>query len=515
VRRSLVPFTLSLVPFVFLCALNSAGYRYGASDLAFYVPATLEQLDPSLFPRDRALIASQARLTMIDETIAMLARASGLTLPPLLAALYAVTLALLLLGAWSIARRLYQSMWTTMALTAALTLKHEIAKSGTNTLEGYFHPRQLAFALGTLAVAALMRRRFAIAAALVLAGGMLHPTTALWFAVWLGVAAWVNEPRFRPWLGGAATAGAIAGVFLLTTGPLAGRLVIMDPEWLATLETKDYLFPLEWPLYVWILNLAYLPIIWFIYARRRAAGLLAPGEAGIVYGCLSLVLVFAAALPLNAARLAIVIQLQIPRIFWMLDFMAIVYACWALVESGAFTLRRAQVVVGALLLGSATRSAYIKFIRFPERPVAQIRVADTDWGRVMAWARTTARDSGWLAHPLHAVQYGTSLRVAGERDVFVEGIKDAAIGMYERDVAMRTRDRLRELDDYDDMTVERARGLAARFGLDFMVTGQDLALPIAYSSGSLRVYRLHDAGASNTAARIPNPGSRIPIASRQ
>ncbi len=44
--------------------------------------------------------------------------------------------------------------------------------------------------------------------------------------------------------------------------------------------------------------------------------------------------------------------------------------------------------------------------------------------------------------PGHAVQYGTSLRVAAERDVFVEGIKDAAIGMYERDVAMRTRDRL-------------------------------------------------------------------------
>lgn len=483
-------FAFSFFPFIFLCTLNSAGYRYGASDLAFYIPAALEQLDPSLFPRDRALIASQARLTMIDETIAVLARASGQTLPSLFAALYAVTLALLLLGAWLIARRLYQSMWTTVALTAALTLKHEIAKSGTNTLEGYFHPRQLAFGLGTLAVAAVMRRRFALAATLVVAGGMLHPTTALWFAIWLGVATCVNEPRSRPWLGAAAGAAAIAGVVVLTIGPLSGRLVIMDREWLATLATKDYLFPLEWPLYVWILNLAYLPIIWIIYTRRRAAGLLTPGETGLVYGCLSLVLVFAAALPLNAARLAIVIQLQIPRIFWMLDFMAVVYACWALVESGVFTLRRARLVVGALVLASSTRSAYIKFIRFPDRPVAQIRVADTDWGRVMAWARTTAYDSSWLAHPLHAVQYGTSLRVAGERDVFVEAVKDAAIGMYGRDVAMRTRDRLHELDGYDDMTAERARRLAARFGLDFMVTEQDLALPIAYSSGSLRVYQL-------------------------
>ncbi len=488
---------LSLSPFVLLCTLNSAGYRYGASDLAFYIPAALERLDPSLFPRDRALIASQARLTMIDETIAILARASRLTLPSLFAALYVLTLALLLLGAWLIARRLYRFAWTTMALAAALTLKHEIAKSGTNTLEGYFHPRQLAFSLGTLAVAALMRRRFWIAAVLVIAGGMLHPTTALWFGIWLGVATWINEPRWRPWLTASAVVAIVAGMLLVTVGPLAGRLVIMDPEWLATLVTKDYLFPLEWPAYVWFLNLAYLPVIWFIYRRRIAAGVVAPGETGIVFGCLSLVLVFAAALPLNAARVALVIQLQIPRIFWMLDFLAVAYSCWALVESGVFTRRRAAAVVCTLVLASSARSAYIKFVRFPERPIAQIRVPDTDWGRAMAWARTTPHDSNWLAHPLHAVQYGSSLRVAGERDVFVEGVKDAAIGMYERDVAIRTRDRLLELQDYDGMTPDRARALAATYGLDFMVSEEDLALPIAYSSGSLRVYRVR-----------PDPGSR-------
>jgi hypothetical protein len=377
-----------------------------------------------------------------------------------------------------------------LAFTAALTLKHEIAKSGTNTLEGYFHPRQLAFSLGTLAVAAVLARRFAMAAVLVVAGGMLHPTTALWFGIWLGVAAWVNEPRLRPWLTTVAAAGIAGGVLLLTAGPLAGRLVVMDPEWLATLVTKDYLFPLEWPLYVWILNLAYLPIIWMIYRWRRAAGVLAAVERGLVVGCVSLLLVFAAALPFNAARLAIVIQLQIPRIFWMLDFMAIAYACWALIEAGTFTRRRAAAVVGTILLASGARSAYIKFVRFPERRVAQIRVPDTDWGRAMAWARATPRDSNWLAHPLHAVQYGSSLRVAGERDLFVEGIKDAAIGMYERDVAIRTRDRLLEVDDYDNMTAGRARELAAKYGLDFMVSEAALSLPIAYSSGSLRVYRL-------------------------
>ena len=69
-----------------------------------------------------------------------------------------------------------------------LTLRHAIARSGTNSLEGYFHPRQLAFAFGVLAVAAFLRGRLRARAALVLAAGSLHPTTTLWFTVWVAVA---------------------------------------------------------------------------------------------------------------------------------------------------------------------------------------------------------------------------------------------------------------------------------------------------------------------------------------
>jgi hypothetical protein len=475
---------------VVLCTLNSAGYRYGASDLAFYIPAALERIDPSLFPRDTPLIASQARLTMIDETIAGLSRVTGLGLPSLFATLYATTLALLLAGAMLLGRLLYRSAWTTMALVAALTLRHAIAKSGTNTLEGYFHPRQLAFSLGVLALVALMHRRVVAAATLVFAGGLLHPTTALWFSIWIAVAAAVNERRWRIPMIVAVAAAGIAGTWLLTAGPLAGRLVRMDEAWIATLETKDYLFPLEWPAYAWLLNLAYAPAILFVYKRRSDSDLLIPGERGLVWGCLALLGVFTLALPLNAARLALVIQLQVPRVFWMLDFLAVVYLVWLIAEDRAGSVRRARTTFIAIALASLARSAYIKFIRFPDRPIAEISIPDSDWGRVMAWARTTPRDSGWLAHPGHAVLYGTSLRVAAERDVFVEGIKDAAIGMYDRDVAIRTRDRLAELQDFDTLTPARARTLATQYNLDFLVTTQQIDLPIAYASGPLRVYRL-------------------------
>jgi hypothetical protein len=144
-----------------------------------------------------------------------------------------------------------------------------------------------------------------------------------------------------------------------------------------------------------------------------------------------------------------------------------------------------------VLIGlSIVRGAYVMFVEFPERRIVQADVADDDWGRVMAWARRTDRSSGWLADPDHAARYGTSVRVAARRDVFVEAIKDSAVGMYERGVALRTRDRVRAVGDFPALTPEGARALAVAYDLDFLITEQPIALPEVFRSGRLGVYRL-------------------------
>ena len=57
-----------------LVTANGAGYRYGVSDQAFYIPAIDLAQDPSLFPRDRVLLTPQARLTVLDEALAWMGR---------------------------------------------------------------------------------------------------------------------------------------------------------------------------------------------------------------------------------------------------------------------------------------------------------------------------------------------------------------------------------------------------------------------------------------------------------
>jgi hypothetical protein len=479
-------FVLSVIPFVLLATLNSGGYRYGASDQAFYIPAILEQLDPALFPRDGVVLGAQTRLTIIDELVASLVRATGASMPGIFAVLYAASLLLLALGIWMIGTRLYVTPWTTVALLAALTLRHAIARSGTNTLEGYFHPRMLAYGLGALAIACFLRRALPAVAALLLVGAAVHPTTAVWFGLWLAVATALAQPSLRtPIIVLGAIAGALAGWAVLA-GPLAGRLVRMDDEWRALLATKDYLFPLQWPAYAWVINLGYLPIIAILHRQRSRAGLVDAWERGLVLGSSVLLLVFLGALACHAIGIALSFQLQPARIFWMFDFLAIVHVVWWLSEG--WRVRRPAVVAATIAALSLARGVYVLYEL--ERTPVQLTIPDNDWGRVMAWARTTNTSSGWLADPMHAVLYGSSVRVAGERDVFVEAVKDAAIGMYDRSIAVRTEARLREIDAFTDMTAAAATRIGVQYDMDFLVTEARLDLPLAFESGALRVYRL-------------------------
>jgi hypothetical protein len=176
--------------------------------------------------------------------------------------------------------------------------------------------------------------------------------------------------------------------------------------------------------------------------------------------------------------------------FWMFDFLATIYIVWVLAEGGAAGTPsvRARTVALTLAVLSLARGVFV--VVQAERPPVQLTIPDDDWGRVMAFAGTTDKGSGWLADPLHAVRYGTSVRVAGERDVFVEAVKDAALGMYDRDIAVRTDTRLRAVPNFTALTADDARALGARYDLDYIVTEGILDLPLAYRSGALRVYRL-------------------------
>ena len=478
--------------FVVLATANSSGYRYGVSDQAFYMPAVNLQLTPGLFPRDAPLIEAQGRLVVSDNIVSAIVSTTGLSLPHVSAALYVIGLVLLIVAAILFARGLGYSWWAVTLFGLLLTFRHRIAKTGANSLEGYMHPRTLAFAIGIASLASVVRGRYGLAMVLVVASAVFHPTTALFFglvvltAYGLRLTAYARQPKVT--LLAAGTVLVIAAIWAVTAGPLAGRLVRMDPEWLRVFTEKDYLFPAEWPIDAWLINLAYPVIIYAAWRNRVRRGLAGPNERNLVIGLMASVVFFLVSVPLTMTNVALAVQLQITRVFWILDFVAIAYIAWWLSQSKTI----AMIAIGVCLAGSIARGYYLLEIDQPDRRLVTIDLPDTPWMDALRWLATQPADWHVLADPGHAWKYGISVRVGASRDTLLESQKDSAIAIYDRAVAMRVAERAPWTNEYDQVTEARLRELDERYDLDVVVVtaGKALNFPLLYRNAAFAIYDL-------------------------
>lgn len=484
------------VLFLVLATANSGGYRFGASDQAFYVPAILKQLDPTRFPQDTALIGPQARYFFVDEIVGRAIAWTGWPMEAWFALGYVLSGLILYAALWQLGQLFFSGPYATWALVAAETLRHRIARTGVNTSEGYFHPRMLVFAVGVWAIGAYLRGRWALALASLLVAGLLHPTTAGFFLVLLVPALWVTEPQLRRGLGIAATLAVVAAAWMFLAGPLAGGLEPMDSEWRSLLTAKDYLFPgTDWNAGTWLVNLGTACLAIGTIAYRVNSGHALPRETGLLTGAVVLLAGFLITLPAVSAGWAFFVQLQISRVFWILDLLGTVALIWWATEARAPSLQaRSRVVypmtLAALLFAASLgRGTWIMAVEHRGRPLATLTLPQDDWTRVIEWARAQPIGVTLLADPGHAWKFGTPLRYAGQ-DVFLEEVKDTAMAIYARSSAARVIERAAALGDFSTLDAERARELGARFRLHYLVIDRELDLPLVEDIGRFHVYRL-------------------------
>ncbi|HXT69241.1 MAG TPA: hypothetical protein VN700_05780 [Vicinamibacterales bacterium] len=475
--------------FLIVATANSGGYRYGISDQAFYVPAVAHAADPSLFPRDSAILSVQTSKWLGDDVLGLLVRPASSDMPVLFAVLYAAGGLLLFASVVSVVRALGGSWWAVAGATALLTLRHRIAKTGANSLEGYMHPRMLAFAVGLIALGFMLKRRNVAATIAIAMAAAIHPTTALWFAgvFVLCLVSLGSRPASRAMRRALLPVLAVAGFLTVS---FYGTAPVMTGAWLAVLDEKDYLFSHQWPAYAWILNLLYPAVIVAIYLRRKSLGVLAPGERRVVGGLIALVVVFLVSVPLAAAHLIPVVQLQANRVFWLLDAFALLYIAWWLLDHVATgTTVRTALVVGLALLACG-RGAFI--LIDTGRAFVTFDLPRDDWTDAMRWLRTQPADWQVLADPEHAPKYGTSVRVAALRDTVLERSKDSAMAMYDSAVALRVSDRSIALGDFGNLTDEQFRQLGKRYDARVLVLerARTTQLPQLYANNRFAIYDL-------------------------
>ena len=486
------------IGFCALVTLNSGGYSYGASDQAFYIPVVLDEIDPRLFPHDGDLIAAQDRFLFFDDWFAPLVRATGLSLPVAFLLGQVLTLLVMYGALIGLGVALYQSWWTVGGFLVIMTLRHRIPDTGANSIEGYFHPRVLAFAVGLSATALYLAGRTKLALAIVIVAMLIHPTTGFWFAIMVGGAAvfggGISPKTLLIW---AMPAMLVGGLTL--GGPLREQLVVMDAAWLKVLvDYKDYLVVSGWPLSAWLSNLAMAAVVFALHWYRRSLGLTDRREGALIGGCALLLGVFLVSAVFSYGSVALAVQLQVNRVFWLFDYVGLLLLAWLLFEGpwrtrpggagGGVTPRHALVVLAAVL--ALSRGGYRGFVEHPERPVMRVGLGDSDWSRLMAWAATQPVGTHFLADPVHAARYGTSVRAASGRDVFLELIKDSALAIYSPAIARRVAERVEAIGHFNELTVDQAGQLAGQYEIDYLITEQQLDLPVANQAGPIIVYDL-------------------------
>ena len=139
------------------------------------------------------------------------------------------------------------------------------------------------------------------------------------------------------------------------------------------------------------------------------------------------------------------------------------------------------------------RGVYIMLVERPDRALFAVHLPNDAWHDANAWLARQGRTTHVLADPGHGWKFGTSVRVAGELDVLIEEVKDSAVAIYSREVATRVVDRTAAIGDFSALTAGRARELALRYDLDYLVTVADMPLPEAYRNAQFRVYSLSGA----------------------
>jgi hypothetical protein len=256
-RSTLLVIAFSLLAFAVM------GYHPGIEDDGVYLTAVKSDLNPALYPHDSDFFRIQLQATLFDKAIAEFVRLTHIPVATTELLFQFLSILLIILGCWSIAKILFQDecvQWAGVALTAAM-LTLPVAGTALYLADQHLHPRNIATGLVLLAVSRILVQRRWQAATLLLLAFVLHPIMAalgISFCFFLTIAmldpvkVWLRD---RP----ASLAAAL---------PLGWIFESPTPAWHRALSTRSYYFLYCWTWYEWLGALG--PLVLFCMLWRFA-----------------------------------------------------------------------------------------------------------------------------------------------------------------------------------------------------------------------------------------------------
>jgi len=406
------------------------GYHPGIEDDSVYLAAVKSNVNPALYPHDAEFFRTQLQATLFDKWVAGFIHWTGIPVAATELLWQFASIALILFGCWSIARKLFdepQAQWAGVAMVGAM-LTLPVAGTALYLADQHLHPRNVATAIILVAISRILAGKRWQAVPLLLLSFFLHPIMAamgISFCIFLVVAMldsvqdWLRKRRWTP-------SNAAAAAFV----PLGWMFEKPTPIWHQALDTRTYYFLYKWEWYEWLGAIAPLFLFWLLWriAEKRGNTLLARFALAVfAYGVFQQAV---AMVMLGTPALVRLTPLQPMR------FLHLIYFFMALIAGallGKYLLKARVwrwalfllIVNGSMFAAQRDQFSGSDHLELPGRQSANPWLQAFDWIR-----QNTPTDAYFVLDPLYMAKPGEdyhSFRALAERSQLADALKDTAV----------------------------------------------------------------------------------------
>jgi hypothetical protein len=394
----------------------SNGYHYATDDAGIYLPAILQHLYPSLYPRNAEFFHPPGAYSAFPAIAAIVTRCLGGSLPYAALLLHFIGIFLLLDGALTLTEVLFTSPRAAWSAVCLLACMFPIFAAGTSIpiMDPYLTARTLSTPLTLLAFTHAVRKAWLPALLALAIAFAIHPLMALFAAVLVAVYA-ANPITLKTQQLFALSFISLAPLDQISREAMQGRSFFFANRW-------------SWPDWIGvIIPLVLYCALWKTPARFITETLRRLCKAAFLCGCSATVLFLLISL---IPQLDSLVRFQPMRIFQL------IYILFFLVIGGflgEYTMKnfKWRWVVLFLAFGlmdfSIDKNAYPASAHI-EWPGA---VSSNPWVMAFNWARThTPQDALFALPPDYTALPGEDkhgFRAIAERSSLADAIKDSGV----------------------------------------------------------------------------------------
>lgn len=425
-----LPVNALLTLFFAILGLAVMGYHPGFEDDGIYLTAVKSDLNPALYPHDTVFFRTQMQATLFDNWVAGFVRLTGIPVDYAELLWQFASIALIVFGCWSIARRLFpeaRAQWAGVALvTAMFTLP--VAGTALYLVDQHLHPRALATGLILLAVSRILAGKKWQALPLLLLAFLLHPIMAALGISFCFFLTLTSTEIMQRWLHfwRQSKPGSLALAFV----PLGWVFSPTTPTWRAAIEARKYLLLYQWEWYEWLGALAPLLLFWLLWRVSRKRG-----ETRMAHFALAVLLfgVFQMAVAmvmLGLPSMMRLVPLQPMRFLHLIYFfLMLIGGCLVgkyLLKASVWRWTLFLVAInGGMFAAQRPLFAYTEHLELPGQTSAN------SWLQSFSWIRqNTPTDAYFAVGPYYLPARGEDyhcFRPLAERSQLADNIKDGSV----------------------------------------------------------------------------------------